>query len=172
MEVNQAQKSSNGNLPMKSEIRWSPVFAVMFLAVLAILSSSVDASAQLIINIDRENQTMIVTVDGRLYASWLVSTARPKFRTPTGTFRPKRLERVWFSTIYDNAPMPNSIFFLGGYAIHGTTEIRNLGKPVSHGCVRLHPSNAAVLFDLVKSRPLGSTLIKISFFPREGSRVA
>ena len=46
--------------------------------------------------------------------------------------------------------MPYSIFFNGGYAIHGSYEISHLGRPASHGCIRLHPENAAVLFELVK----------------------
>jgi hypothetical protein len=47
--------------------------------------------------------------------------------------------------------MPYSIFFDGGYAIHGSYEISHLGRPASHGCIRLHPENAAVLFELVKA---------------------
>jgi lipoprotein-anchoring transpeptidase ErfK/SrfK len=42
------------------------------------------------------------------------------------------------------------VFFHGGYAIHATGAIRNLGRPASHGCVRLHPSNAAALYSLVQ----------------------
>lgn len=40
----------------------------------------------------------------------------------------------------------------GHYAIHGTTEVRRLGRPASAGCVRLHPDNARTLFNLVKDR--------------------
>jgi hypothetical protein len=72
------------------------------------------------------------------------------------------MERVWYSTIYDNAPMPYSIFFHGGYAIHGSYEIRRLGGPASHGCVRLHPANAATLFALVQRHGTGSTRIVVS----------
>ena len=81
-------------------------------------------------------------VDGRPRYSWPVSTARRGYRTPTGTFRPQALA-VWHrSTIYSGSPMPHSIFFHGGYAIHGSYETKYLGRPASHGCVRLHPSNA------------------------------
>ena len=45
--------------------------------------------------------------------------------------------------------MPHSVFFHGGYAIHGTEDIKHLGQIASHGCVRLHPKNAKKLFDLV-----------------------
>ena len=47
--------------------------------------------------------------------------------------------------------MPYSIFFDGGYAIHGSYEISHLGRPASHGCIRLHPKNAAILFALVQA---------------------
>src|ERR1039457_1014259 len=64
----------------------------------------------------------------------------------------QRLARKWFSRKYDWSPMPYSIFFDGGYAIHGSYEISHLGRPASHGCIRLHPQNAALLFALVKER--------------------
>jgi lipoprotein-anchoring transpeptidase ErfK/SrfK len=68
---------------------------------------------------------------------------------------------MWYSRKYDMSPMPNSIFFLGGYAIHGTGYVNGLGRPASHGCVRLAPGNAAALFNLVRGR-MGSTRITIS----------
>ena len=120
-----------------------------------------DAGSAVSVRIDLSQQRMRVDVRGRPTYTWAVSTARPGYRTPTGTFHPIRLERVWYSSIYDSAPMPYSIFFHGGYAIHGTTEIRNLGRPVSHGCVRLHPANARTLFELVRTYGMGNTLITI-----------
>ena len=69
----------------------------------------------------------------------------------------------YFSKKYHNSPMPHSIFFRGGYAIHGTTSIKSLGRPASHGCVRLHPSNAATLYSLVKQAGSGNTRISISY---------
>jgi lipoprotein-anchoring transpeptidase ErfK/SrfK len=58
--------------------------------------------------------------------------------------------------------MPNSIFFLGGYAIHGTNAVGKLGRPVSHGCVRLAPGNAAKLFSMVKKYGSGNTRIVVT----------
>ena len=72
------------------------------------------------------------------------------YSTPNGSYRPERLARKWFSRKYDWSPMPYSIFFDGGYAIHGSYEIARLGRPASHGCIRLHPQNAAILFALIK----------------------
>ena len=77
-------------------------------------------------------------------------------------FTPTALIRYHRSTLYDGSPMPHSIFFLRGYAIHGSYEIKHLGRPASHGCIRLHPSNAAALYSLVQRHGTGNTLIKIS----------
>ncbi|MHC5655348.1 L,D-transpeptidase [Stappia sp. ICDLI1TA098] len=111
--------------------------------------SSADA-ASLVARIDISRQRMIVYVDGRHAASWPVSTARRGYRTPTGTFRPGRMHRRYFSKKYHGSPMPYSVFFLGGYAIHGTNAVRALGRPASHGCVRLHTENARRLFSLIE----------------------
>ena len=57
------------------------------------------------------------------------------------------------------APMPYSIFFNEGYAIHGSYEISHLGRPASHGCIRLHPKNAAVLFALVQDNMTDTQIV-------------
>ena len=106
-------------------------------------------------------QEMDVSVDGVPSFAWRVSTARHGYRSPVGTYHPIRLERVWYSRKYDNAPMPHAIFFHGGYAIHGTNQIRSLGHPVSHGCIRLHPDNAHILFSLVAQHLLSETTIRV-----------
>ena len=72
------------------------------------------------------------------------------------------MARSWFSTRYYGSPMPYSIFFHKGYAIHGTNYISRLGGPASHGCVRLHPGNARTLFMLVQRYGMGNTTIAIS----------
>ena len=82
---------------------------------------------------------------------WPISSAREGYVTPTGTFSPERFAQVYHSKKYDNAPMPNAIFFYYGYAIHGTNQVNHLGSPASHGCVRLAPANAAKLFAMMKA---------------------
>jgi len=64
--------------------------------------------------------------------------------------------------LYYDSPMPHSIFFHGGYAIHGSYEINRLGGPASHGCIRLHPVNAATLFALVKGEGMAATTIVVA----------
>jgi lipoprotein-anchoring transpeptidase ErfK/SrfK len=119
------------------------------------------AKADIVVQIDRAQQQMDVIVDGEPRYTWRVSTARPGYITPPGTYHPQMLAARWFSHVYDNAPMPHSIFFYGGYAIHGTYEISELGNPVSHGCVRLDPGNAAILFDLVAREGSRNTTIVV-----------
>ena len=110
------------------------------------------AQAGVVVTVDKTAQRLSVTVNGANRYDWPVSTARIGYRTPNGSYRPERLERKWFSRKYDWSPMPHSIFFNGGYAIHGSYEISRLGRPASHGCIRLHPQHAAILFALVKER--------------------
>lgn len=135
------------------------------LAGLGILAAgllvTVPARASILVEIEKSTQTMYVAVNGVTRYQWPVSTGRGRFGTPTGKFRPQRLERRWYSRRYYNSPMPHAIFFHRGYAIHGTTEISRLGGPASHGCVRLHPSHAARLFSLVQGFGPGGTRIAI-----------
>ncbi|UOM33355.1 L,D-transpeptidase [Acuticoccus sp. I52.16.1] len=115
-----------------------------------VLMTMVPAAAKtLVAEVDLSDQILTVIYKGQPLAQWKVSTGRAGFRTPTGTFRPMRMHREYFSRQYDDAPMPNAIFYDRGYAIHGSYETRSLGRPASHGCVRLHPADAQKLFDLV-----------------------
>jgi hypothetical protein len=130
-------------------------------AALASLLASA-AGAHVLINVDKSSQQMTVAVDGAARYRFTVSTGRPGLGTPSGTFRPERMELTWFSKRYYNSPMPHSIFFHGGFAIHGSYEISQLGGPASHGCIRLHPDNAATLYALVQQQGMGATTIVVS----------
>ncbi|MBA5778460.1 L,D-transpeptidase [Stappia sp. F7233] len=127
------------------------MLSAFFLTVFLSLVSLQPARAGTVIaRIDLSEQKMVVYVNGRRLQSWPVSTARRGYRTPTGTFRPGRMHRRYFSKKYHNSPMPWSVFFYGGYAIHGTDAVRSLGRPASHGCIRLHPANARHLYSLIQ----------------------
>jgi lipoprotein-anchoring transpeptidase ErfK/SrfK len=114
------------------------------------------------ITIDISTQEMTVASnDGRTIYTFDVSTGRKGYGTPTGSYKPIRMHKMWYSSKYENAPMPYSIFFHGGYAIHGTTDIAHLGQVASHGCVRLHPDNAELLFNLVNKVGMKNTRISL-----------
>jgi lipoprotein-anchoring transpeptidase ErfK/SrfK len=119
------------------------------------------AEAAVLAKVSLSQQRMEVYVNGAVIHSWPVSTARRGKRTPTGSFRPQSLKRHHRSTLYNGAPMPYSIFFHGNYAIHGSHDIKNLGRPASAGCVRLHPNNAATLYSLVQRYGPRNTRIQI-----------
>ena len=130
-------------------------------AAFVLLFVVVPAHARVVVQIDKSSQRMSVSVDGAPRHAWPVSTGRRGYGTPSGVFRPQMMARRWYSKKYYNSPMPHSIFFYHGYAIHGTTDIRRLGGPASHGCVRLHPSHAATLYALVERDGRGNTRIEI-----------
>ncbi len=137
-------------------------FWLLLVACVVVAGSAIDAAqASVTVRIQLSQQTMNVAVDGMDLATWPVSTARRGYRTPLGNYKPYSLERMHYSSLYEDAPMPYSIFFRSGYAIHGTLEVRNLGRPVSHGCVRLSPDNARSLFELVQSQGRQNTTIEI-----------
>lgn len=109
-----------------------------FAVVMVLLSSAGNARADVVVRVDKSSQRMSVIVNGEHRYTWAVSTGI--YGTPSGTFRPQSLARYHRSTLYNNAPMPYSIFYDGNFAIHGTTHVSQLGGPASRGCIRLHPS--------------------------------
>jgi hypothetical protein len=131
----------------------------------ALTAMAMPARADVSVTISKSEQRMAVSVDGAPPMVWTVSTGRSGYDTPTGSFHAIRLEEVYYSKKFDDAPMPNSVFFYGGYAIHGTLEERRLGSPASHGCVRLARPNAATLFSLVRAHGMSRTRITITEGP-------
>src|SRR5262249_30085373 len=139
----------------------SRVCAVVLAGALCSIAST--AWSAVLISIDKTTQQMTVSVDGVRKYTWPVSTGRAGYATPSGSFKPFRLEKDHFSKEWDDAPMPHSIFFTPkGHAIHGSYETKRLGSPASHGCVRLAPANASKLFALVKEEGLGNTKVVLT----------
>jgi lipoprotein-anchoring transpeptidase ErfK/SrfK len=117
----------------------------------------------ILINIDKTNQRMTVFLDGVETYDWPVSTGKAGYSTPSGTYTATSMNEVWYSKQWDNSPMPHSIFFMkDGHAIHGSYEVKNLGKPVSHGCVRISPENATTLYSLVQKNGLQNTQVALT----------
>lgn len=144
-------------------MRWKVLLKAFFLGVFFLVGAGGFASAGLLISINKATQRMTVTVDGKKRYTWPVSTGAIGYSTPSGTYTPFRMEREHYSAEWDDAPMPYSIFFTGrGHAIHGSYNTRSLGRAVSHGCVRLAPSNAARLFRLVQSEGMGNTRVVVT----------
>ncbi len=134
-----------------------PIAAALFAAPLA-----APAQASLLITIDKSTQHLTVEQDGLPMFDWPVSTGVAGRDTPSGDYKPFRMEKDHFSEEWDDAPMPHSIFFTQlGHAIHGSYAVKQLGSPASHGCVRLAPQNAATLFKLVRQEKMANTRVVV-----------
>jgi lipoprotein-anchoring transpeptidase ErfK/SrfK len=117
----------------------------------------------ILINIDKTKQQMTVFLDDVEIYNWPVSTGKAGYSTPSGTFTATSMNEIWYSKEWDNAPMPHAIFFMkDGHAIHGSYEVKHLGKPASHGCVRISPQNAATLYALVAKAGLKNTQVVLA----------
>jgi len=134
--------------------------SVAFVACLLVVTAMSDGArgTEVIISINKAAQRMSVLIDGTEAHNWVISTGVGG-GPHDGTYRPGRMERKWASRKYGMAPMPYSIFFDGNYAIHGTVKIAQLGRRASKGCVRLHPRDAAVLFELVGREKANTTIV-------------
>jgi lipoprotein-anchoring transpeptidase ErfK/SrfK len=134
------------------------------LAFACFLAAAPAAQAAVTVTIDKSVQQMTVAVDGRPVHQWPVSTGKgAQYDTPNGKFKAFRIERDHFSKEWDDAPMPHSIFFTPkGHAIHGSFDVKRLGTPASHGCVRLAPANAKTLFELVEQEGVLNTTVVLT----------
>lgn len=126
------------------------------------LSAAGASAATLVAQVSIGDQTMTVSENGFVKYRWKVSTARRGYVTPVGSWSAKWLSRDHRSKKYDDAPMPYAVFFNGGYAVHATFDLKRLGRPASHGCVRLHPENAAQFFTMTRQAGLANTRVVIT----------
>ncbi len=144
---------------MLGEIR-SILFVTIAVLELGFGAPIAQATVNVVVDISSQSMT-VEAEDAAVSYTWKVSTAKKGYRTPLGSFKPQWLARMHYSTLYDRSPMPYSIFFKGNFAIHGTEYVKRLGRPASHGCIRLAPENARVLFNLVKEAGKENVTIRI-----------
>jgi lipoprotein-anchoring transpeptidase ErfK/SrfK len=136
------------------------VLRMLAAMALAVFMTSAALATKLVITVSKPGQKMHVVVDGTEEYVWPVSTGGRGYDTPSGTYHPFRMEKDHFSEEWDDAPMPNSIFFTPlGHAIHGSFHVKSLGRAVSHGCVRLAPANAQILYALVQKAGMRNTTV-------------
>lgn len=79
-----------------------------------------------------------------VYGPVPMTSGRPGYRTDAGTFRVYWKDKDHKSSIFDDAPMPNAIFFNGGDAFHQGS----LSVP-SHGCIHLSWSASQTYWDFL-----------------------
>ena len=118
-------------------------------------------SRSIYVQIDVSKQQMKVYKGKKHLHTWKVSTGKNGYRTPRGKYKPTLIQKMHYSRKYNNAPMPYTVFFKGGYAVHGTKSVSRLGSRASHGCVRLHTKNAKKFYSLVRKYGKKYTQIKI-----------
>ena len=120
--------------------------------------------------VNKSHQTLELYIDGVLTYTWATSTARKGYVTPDFDRHPDgRIYDHWMSQTFPGGDykglgnMPYAVFIQGGFAIHGVPqgEWRDLGKPASHGCVRIHPDNAFIFNRLVRSAGVQNTWITV-----------
>jgi hypothetical protein len=134
------------------------IWAFMAAILCGLLSFDRPAGAVVSIHVDLSAQRIQVSNGAGQSYNWPVSSGRSGFGTPHGVYKPYSLQTMHYSRKYHMSPMPYSIFFHGGYAIHGTYSTAQLGRPASHGCVRLAPGNARALFSMVKQEGANITI--------------
>jgi L,D-transpeptidase catalytic domain len=151
-----------GNLRMIHIMKPLTVLRGAIVATALALSSVSAWALKVDVTVNKMSQKMTVVVDGHEEYVWLVSTGGVGYDTPIGSYHVFRLEKEHFSKEWDDAPMPYSMFFTPlGHAIHGSFHTKALGRRASHGCVRLAPENAAILFDLVQKAGYKNSTINI-----------
>lgn len=136
------------------------LFIIILTIALAVVTFDQIAKADVYITVDKSSQRMYVETPSDSFV-WKVSTGKRGHTTPSGNFKPYLLKPMHYSSKYNNAPMPNSIFFNGGIAFHATDAVGKLGTPASHGCVRLSPQNAKWLYRIVNEYGKENTYIRI-----------
>ncbi|HEU4449108.1 MAG TPA: L,D-transpeptidase family protein [Gaiellaceae bacterium] len=103
----------------------------------------------------RGRQVAVLVADGRVRRTVHVSTGRAGYRTPAGTFRVYRRERLSWSYVYD-VWLPWAVYFNGGIAFHAHRRVPPY--PVSHGCVRVPRPFAREVYDFARPRRVVSVL--------------
>lgn len=116
-------------------------------------------------DIDLAKQRMTVSDKNGVVGSWKISSARGGYETPVGTYTVNWTSKMHYSRQYHWSPMPYSVFFNRGVAVHGTNAISRLGHPASHGCVRAHPKDAKKFYNLVHKHGLKLTKITVHGTP-------
>lgn len=98
--------------------------------------------------VSKADQKVYHFSEGKLVNVFTCSTALPQYDLDPGVYKVYMRSRKHWSKLYE-VWMPHSLFFHRGYALHATNMIKQLGRPASHGCVRLHPNDAETLYGQV-----------------------
>ncbi|OLR90058.1 L,D-transpeptidase [Actinokineospora bangkokensis] len=91
------------------------------------------------------NQSWLLSGGKVVYGPVPITSGRPGYLTPPGTFRVQWKDIDHKSSEFDDAPMPYSVFFNGGIAFHqGSLKVK------SHGCIHLSAAAAKQFYNSLK----------------------
>lgn len=119
-----------------------------------------------VIMVHTGSQRLDLYLDGKVGRSFPVATGTPGYPTPHGQFHitAKRMNPTWGNPWADWSmnmpafigPGPNNPLgtramnlSVGGIRIHGSPDAASIGRPASHGCIRMHLRDAEELFDMI-----------------------
>ncbi len=111
--------------------------------------------------VDLSQQRMHVFVEGKKKYTWVVSTGKKGWRTKPGFYTPFAQRRRFYSSKWRMSLPYLTMIGSDGTAIHGTYRTSKLGRPASHGCIRLSVGNAAKFYKLVKNYGMWSTQVEV-----------
>lgn len=119
-------------------------------------------AVEVVARVDLAKQRMQVFVAGKRKFVWRVSTGKKGWRTPPGNFQPYKIYRNYYEKRWNaNLPYLVMIHASGGIGIHGTHQSGRLGRPASHGCIRLSVGNAAKFYKLVQMHGLYNSKVTV-----------
>ncbi|HEY3259262.1 MAG TPA: L,D-transpeptidase [Pseudonocardiaceae bacterium] len=99
------------------------------------------AAARACIDLSANRSWLLDGAGHVIYGPVRITSGRPGYRTPTGIFHVLYKDIDHRSSLFDDAPMPYSVFFVGGIAFHAGS----LSVP-SHGCIHLSTAAAQTYF--------------------------
>jgi lipoprotein-anchoring transpeptidase ErfK/SrfK len=101
------------------------------------------------IEVDLSDQKIVAWEGETPVMNFTVSTGLPNTPTVQGEFRiyEKLTATRMSGPGYDLPGVPHTMYFYGGYALHGAYWHNNFGQPMSHGCVNLSLPDAESLFN-------------------------
>ncbi|MBE9225792.1 L,D-transpeptidase [Phormidium sp. LEGE 05292] len=100
------------------------------------------------IEVDLSSQRLYAWQNGRRIYSSRISSGKRSTPTRLGTFAIQRkyLYKTMRGRGYVAPNVPYTMFYSGGYAIHGAYWHNRFGTPITHGCVNLPVGKARQLY--------------------------
>ncbi len=149
----------------------NPVFDLNSLNPFTISDSSCfQLNCHIYAQVIKSTQVIYIYIDGQLTYTWRVSSGSPGRDTPNLNQHPNgRIYDAYTSKKFPGGDykglgnMPYAVFISGGIAIHGTSlgNVKKLGQPVSHGCIRIHPENAKIFNGLVRAAGVSNVWVSV-----------